>query len=172
MVTYQIEPLYDGQVSSSFATTRSPLEFFSLNPDNGILCLRRQLDFEEQTSHIFWVIASDKGLPSLSSTALVKIIVLDYNDNPPIFDGQKLDLDMVTSHSNPFGIPSCQPTVHFNARASAGSFVTRVSANDQDSSDTLTYRILSPSLPLTKNAGRRTVLHDLFDTDDSSPVIL
>ena len=35
--------------------------------------------------HIFTVVASDKGVPSLSTTATVTILVLDENNKPPLF---------------------------------------------------------------------------------------
>jgi len=45
----------------------------------------RALDYETVKEYIIAIEACDGGTPSLSSTAVVKILVLDANDNRPVF---------------------------------------------------------------------------------------
>ncbi|KAL9836556.1 protocadherin beta-15-like [Geothlypis trichas] len=49
------------------------------------LVLEKPLDREEQAEMGFSVIAVDGGSPPRSGTTQVKIVILDVNDNPPIF---------------------------------------------------------------------------------------
>lgn len=43
------------------------------------------LDYEHTKSYQLLVLATDQGVPPLSSQAVVNISVSDSNDNPPIF---------------------------------------------------------------------------------------
>ncbi|MCV4797034.1 cadherin repeat domain-containing protein, partial [Escherichia coli] len=55
----------------------------SINADNGQLFALRALDYEALQSFEFRVAATDGGSPALSSQALVRVMVLDDNDNTP-----------------------------------------------------------------------------------------
>ncbi|XP_078395822.1 protocadherin Fat 4 isoform X1 [Cetorhinus maximus] len=58
---------------------------FSIGTIDGELRLTGELDREEVSNYTLTVIATDKGEPPLSSTMDVTVIVLDVNDNTPIF---------------------------------------------------------------------------------------
>lgn len=60
MVTYGIQT--DNKNSS---------EYFQMDPSEGVIYLKKSLDHEQLAAHHFTVIAIDKGVPSLSSTAHV-----------------------------------------------------------------------------------------------------
>ena len=45
----------------------------------------RALDYETVKEYIITVEAHDGGTPSLSSSAVVKVLVVDANDNRPVF---------------------------------------------------------------------------------------
>lgn len=60
MVTYGIQT--DNKNSS---------EYFQMDPVEGVIYLKKSLDHEQLAAHHFTVIAIDKGVPSLSSTAHV-----------------------------------------------------------------------------------------------------
>ncbi|XP_059339667.1 protocadherin beta-15-like [Ammospiza nelsoni] len=67
-------------------------EYFTVSSGTGIsgkkyleLVLETPLDREEQAEMGFSVIAEDGGFPSRSGSTEVKIIILDANDNAPIF---------------------------------------------------------------------------------------
>lgn len=49
----------------------SSSEYFHMDANEGIVYLKKSLDHETLSTHHFTVIATDKGVPSLSSTAHV-----------------------------------------------------------------------------------------------------
>ncbi|XP_012662428.1 protocadherin beta-2-like [Otolemur garnettii] len=55
----------------------------SINADNGHLFALRALDYEALQAFEFRVGATDRGSPALSSEALVRVVVVDANDNSP-----------------------------------------------------------------------------------------
>ncbi|XP_031780785.1 fat-like cadherin-related tumor suppressor homolog isoform X4 [Nasonia vitripennis] len=100
------------------------LDLFHVDPEEGIVYLKRSLDHETADSHHFTVVAMDRGVPSLSSTAHVWLTVIDMNDNPPKFE---------QSSYNCF----------LSEEAERGQFVTVVSASDPDLlDDKLVYTIV------------------------------
>ncbi|PAV84222.1 hypothetical protein WR25_25500 [Diploscapter pachys] len=56
---------------------------FNLDPTTGTLCLDQALDYESHKSYQLVVTATDQT--GLSSTSLISIIVVDINDNYPVF---------------------------------------------------------------------------------------
>jgi hypothetical protein len=58
---------------------------FQVDPTSGILYLHKQLDYEDLSSYILNITASDGGNPRLSTTLLFTVNVEDCNDNPPSF---------------------------------------------------------------------------------------
>lgn len=101
-------------------------DFFYIDEDKGIVYLKQSLDHEEAQLHHFIVVATDQGVPSLSSTAHVWLTVIDMNDNAPKFEQ--------TSYS-------CGLSVS----AKRDQFVTVVKASDLDEIDgnNLRYMIVS-----------------------------
>ncbi|KAG8310603.1 hypothetical protein J6590_060810 [Homalodisca vitripennis] len=59
--------------------------YFGIDSLSGVLMVGSHLDRENVARHDVLVLATDQGIPALSSTATVTIDVLDVNDNPPIF---------------------------------------------------------------------------------------
>lgn len=60
--------------------------FFSIDKYSGIISLEKALDREQQALYNLTVRATDQGATwKLSTFATVTIIVLDINDNPPVF---------------------------------------------------------------------------------------
>ncbi|XP_008567697.1 PREDICTED: protocadherin gamma-B7 [Galeopterus variegatus] len=97
-----------------------PNEYFSLvvkdNPDGGKypeLVLQKTLDRETQSAHHLVLTALDGGDPPRSGTAQIRIVVVDANDNPPVFSQ---DVYRVSVRE---GVPP-------------GTSVLRVRATDQD----------------------------------------
>ena len=101
--------------------------FFSIDKFSGIVFLEHILDREVQPTHQITVCASDQGSPlPLYSLVNVTIIVLDINDNPPVFEHR----DQLT-------------TVPEDVRV--GTEVLRVYATSKDigTNAEITYRIRS-----------------------------
>ncbi|XP_068963502.1 protocadherin beta-15-like [Petaurus breviceps papuanus] len=57
--------------------------YISINSDNGHLYILQSLDYEAIQTFHFTVMATDGGSPALSSQAMVRVMVLDENDNSP-----------------------------------------------------------------------------------------
>lgn len=65
--------------------SRDDTLLFHDSEDGSILYTSKALDYEEATSHVFNIHATDLGIPPLSNTALGVLNVTDENDNIPIF---------------------------------------------------------------------------------------
>ncbi|CAI9737407.1 protocadherin Fat 4-like [Octopus vulgaris] len=58
---------------------------FGIDPLDGKLYLNSTLDYEQKQLYFLTVEVRDEGIPPLSATCLVKIAVIDVNDNAPVF---------------------------------------------------------------------------------------
>ncbi|VEN38816.1 unnamed protein product, partial [Callosobruchus maculatus] len=101
-------------------------DYFYIDENEGTIFLKQSLDHEESSSKHFVVVATDQGVPSISSTAHVWLTVLDMNDNPPKFEQ--------SSYSNGLSLS-----------AKRDQFVTIVKASDMDEvdQDSLRYSIVA-----------------------------
>ena len=96
--------------------------YVSVSATSGAIVLRRRLDREEAASLAVLVAATDGGIPALSATATVRLLVVNVNDNMPVFSADEYHADIAVG-------------------AKRGQFVTVVMATDDDG-DVLTYRIV------------------------------
>uniref|UniRef100_A0A8C6G7C3 Protocadherin beta 9 n=1 Tax=Mus spicilegus TaxID=10103 RepID=A0A8C6G7C3_MUSSI len=111
-ITYSLLPPHDPELALS--------SLISINADNGQLFALRALDYEALQVFEFHVGATDGGSPPLSSQALVRVVVLDDNDNAPFV------LYPMQNASAPF-------TELLPRAAEPGYLVTKVVAVDRDS---------------------------------------
>ncbi|KAM6985970.1 cadherin EGF LAG seven-pass G-type receptor 1 [Aplochiton taeniatus] len=58
---------------------------FKIDPDSGAITTQMEIDYEDQASYTLAILARDNGIPQKSDTTYVEIIVLDANDNSPLF---------------------------------------------------------------------------------------
>lgn len=124
--TYVEYSIIDGNAENLFSVETRVVESETSYKLVGSLVLSKVLDREMASSHRLVLLASDRGTPSLNSTATVLITVLDVNDNPPVFSS---------------------PEYHIHVKESipVGSYITEVSANDCDAGTNaeITYTIIS-----------------------------
>ncbi|KAK1343385.1 LOW QUALITY PROTEIN: hypothetical protein QTO34_016165, partial [Cnephaeus nilssonii] len=127
-VTYSLLPPHDPQLPLA--------SLVSINADNGHLFALRALDFEALQAFEFGVGATDRGSPALSSQALVRVQVLDANDNSPFV------LYPLQNSSAP-----CTELVP--RAAEPGYLVSKVVAVDADSGQNawLSYQLLRATEP-------------------------
>ncbi|CAL4172489.1 unnamed protein product, partial [Meganyctiphanes norvegica] len=59
--------------------------FLKINPKSGVIFTGYEFDHEKMSQVIATVIATDGGVPPLSSSALINITLKDINDNSPVF---------------------------------------------------------------------------------------
>ncbi|XP_030866716.3 protocadherin beta-8 [Gorilla gorilla gorilla] len=130
----------NAQVTYSLLPPQNPhlplTSLVSINADNGHLFALRSLDYEALQAFEFRVGASDRGSPALSSEALVRVLVLDANDNSPFV------LYPLQNGSAP-----CTELVP--RAAEPGYLVTKVVAVDGDSGQNawLSYQLLKATEP-------------------------
>ncbi|XP_037657198.1 protocadherin beta-5 [Choloepus didactylus] len=127
-VTYSLLPPQDAHLPLA--------SLVSINADNGHLFALRALDYEALQAFEFRVGAADAGSPALSSEALVRVVVVDDNDNSPFV------LYPLQNGSAP-----CTELVP--RAAEAGYLVTKVVAVDGDSGQNawLSYQLLKATEP-------------------------
>lgn len=58
---------------------------FGIFPNSGWIYLRSNLDRELEDHYVLTVAATDNGTPSETATTRVSVVVLDANDNDPVF---------------------------------------------------------------------------------------
>uniref|UniRef100_A0A8C6Y3F5 Cadherin domain-containing protein n=1 Tax=Naja naja TaxID=35670 RepID=A0A8C6Y3F5_NAJNA len=109
-VTYR---LLDNQIMGASIST-----YVSVDPGTGAIYALRTFNYEILKEMELSIQATDGGSPSLSSTALVKVRVMDQNDNAPVITSPAL-----TNGSLEIGVSS---------RASRDSLVVHIKARDAD----------------------------------------
>lgn len=72
----------------SYRITSGDTSKFTIDSNTGLLTTSTTLDREQASSYRLEVTAKDHGTPSLSSTVVVSVTVLDENDNSPRFLSQ------------------------------------------------------------------------------------
>ncbi|XP_015275468.1 PREDICTED: protocadherin beta-16-like [Gekko japonicus] len=127
-MTYSLLP---GKVSDQPVSS-----YVSINTETGNLYAIRSLDYEQVKDFQVTVRAVDSGSPPLSSEAMVRVYVMDENDNAPFI---LYPLQNGTSPSNDL-VPR---------GAEAGYLVTKVVAVDRDSGQNswLSYELLKATEP-------------------------
>ncbi|XP_056610160.1 protocadherin-8 [Triplophysa dalaica] len=125
----------NGKVSYSLVEGKTPdgaalSTFVSIDPVSGSLYTLRSFNFEAFKQVQFTVKATDKGSLPLYSTALVRIHVVDANDNSPYFT-----YPVLRNHTADIPIP---------LNAQRGYLALRVTAQDEDDGDNsdLSFHIL------------------------------
>lgn len=92
--------------------------FFDIDQSSGLISVNKALDFETKETHELVVVAKDKGVQPLETTAFISIKVTDVNDNQPSINVIFLSEDA---------------TPKISEDAATGDFVARISVNDPDS---------------------------------------
>ncbi|XP_076768882.1 protocadherin beta-14 isoform X2 [Arvicanthis niloticus] len=128
LITYSLLPPHDPQLALD--------SLISINADNGQLFALRALDYEVLQAFEFHVGATDQGSPALSSQALVRVVVLDNNDNAPFV-------------LYPLQNASAPCTELLPRAAEPGYLVTKVVAVDRDSGQNawLSFQLLKATEP-------------------------
>ena len=105
---------------------KNDTNYFHIDSVKGIILTKQNLDHEKRKVHKFNIIATDHGMPALSASVPVTIIVTDLNDNAPKFNQPSYDCTITD-------------------QVKRGQFVTMVTASDDDSADAgeLIYSIVA-----------------------------
>uniref|UniRef100_A0A8B9X8Z2 Protocadherin Fat 4 n=1 Tax=Bos mutus grunniens TaxID=30521 RepID=A0A8B9X8Z2_BOSMU len=81
-----------------YSLKQNPKNLFTINERNGNISLLGPLDVHAGSYQIE-ILASDMGVPQLSSSFILTVYVHDVNDNPPVFD--QLSYEVTLSESEP-----------------------------------------------------------------------
>ena len=76
----------NADLSYDIISVNPPGNSFTINSSTGLIASLVPLDRESIDYYTLLVIVTDSGAPPLNDTTIVEVIVLDQNDNPPIFD--------------------------------------------------------------------------------------
>ena len=117
LITYHLEAV-------SYASNDSA--YFHIDSEKGTVSVKHPLDYERRSEMIFCAVATDSGLPKLRSKVLLKVIILDFNDNAPLFTQPHYEISI-------------------SDRVVQGQVITSVRAYDLDDnlSTTITYSLLA-----------------------------
>ncbi|CAC5393753.1 CDH23 [Mytilus coruscus] len=96
-----------------FSVAPSDSTTFQIDSYTGTVRLAKKLDREQNSEVNFKVIATDNGVPALSSTATVTVAVLDVNDESPVFN-------------------TYQSTYSISESAANGTMIAVIDATDKD----------------------------------------
>ncbi|XP_031754613.1 protocadherin gamma-B2 isoform X2 [Xenopus tropicalis] len=113
----------------------SSVSYISINPVTGVIYALHSFDYEKDREFLIQIMAKDSGSPSLNSSAIVRICVVDQNDNSPT----------VLYPSPDVGGSAAYEMVPFSSEQ--GTLVTKVVAVDADSGHNawLSYHFLQDS---------------------------
>ncbi|XP_041442065.1 protocadherin gamma-B5 isoform X46 [Xenopus laevis] len=95
--------------------------YVSINPVTGVIYAQRSFDYEQNREFEIQIMAKDNGSPQLNCSAIVRICVIDQNDNSP----------NILYPSPDVGGSAAYEMVPFSSEQ--GSLVTKVVAVDADS---------------------------------------
>ncbi|XP_027133957.1 protocadherin alpha-13 isoform X33 [Larimichthys crocea] len=135
----------DAGVNSIRTYTLTPNEHFEINMRQSdeekipFLVLKKSLDREQKDKHTLLVTAVDGGKPQRSGTLNVSIIVLDSNDNRPIF-GQEIY------------------TVSIQENVAFGTSIFRINATDPDEGS-------NGEIEYSLGKTLRRKIYDIFELD-------
>uniref|UniRef100_A0A3Q3A6H3 Cadherin domain-containing protein n=1 Tax=Kryptolebias marmoratus TaxID=37003 RepID=A0A3Q3A6H3_KRYMA len=109
------------------------LTMVNINSETGDIISLQSFNYEELKTFQFKVLATDSGVPPLSSNVTVNVLILDENDNSPTILAPYSELGSVNSETIPYS-------------AEAGYFVTKIRAVDADSgyNALLSYHLSEP----------------------------
>uniref|UniRef100_A0A8V5GQH3 Cadherin EGF LAG seven-pass G-type receptor 2 n=1 Tax=Melopsittacus undulatus TaxID=13146 RepID=A0A8V5GQH3_MELUD len=121
---------------------------FIIESTSGIVRTLRRLDREHVPLYTLRAFAVDKGVPARRTPVAIQVMVLDVNDNPPVFERD--EFDVFVDENSPIGL-----------------VVARITATDPDegSNAQIMYQIVEGNIPevfqLDIFSGELTALADL-----------
>ncbi|XP_069753843.1 protocadherin gamma-C5-like [Narcine bancroftii] len=139
--------------------------FLSINALNGTIYALRSFDYEKLKTFQIHVQARDAGVPPLSSSAAVNVIILDQNDNAPVIVSPSAQSGSASAESLP-------------QSADQGYFVTKIIATDADSGQNarLFYQVHHSTDPtlfnIEQNSGEIRTARRIFESDTSMQTLV
>ncbi|XP_067132550.1 cadherin-related tumor suppressor-like isoform X1 [Centruroides vittatus] len=170
-------------------------DVFKLNPMTGTLYLSHNLDREENEKYHLSITASDNGIPTLSTSITIFVIVTDVNDNPPVFSNTDV-IYRVTENTEPntkialisaedadadingqvkYNISKCWPYKnHFGINPETGMIYTTRSL-DREETDSYTLTVVCTDLAepaISRLTTEKTITIIVDDINDNAPTFV
>lgn len=159
---------------------------------NGDISAAMVFDREERASYEYTLVAYDRGVPQRSSTASLKIIVRDLNDEIPKFTQRRYifeivenepkdteigkvtagDLDLPPFNDVTYVIDrSDEDGAKFRVNENSGSIYARFSF-DREERDFYQFAVFAQDVGLSSNKSVATVIIYVLDVNDNAPTFL
>lgn len=108
----------NGLILYSLPQRKNQQSLFAIDSKEGTITTIGRLDFENQSAHNITIVASDLGLPSLSSTAILMVTVADVPDevemsDKPVFISRYYELEIEENVNAPVELVSLNLTEHY-----------------------------------------------------------
>lgn len=154
----------NGEVSYSILESQvkdQPVTMYvSIDRDSGVIFSQTAFDFEELRDFKIYVQAEDRGFPSLTASVTVNVVIMDQNDNSPVFlhpqtKGGSLAVEMIPRS------------------AAVGYLVTKVITADVDTGQNawLSYQLIQATDPslisLSPHTGEIRTARPIKNTDSA-----
>ncbi|KAL0275272.1 UNVERIFIED_CONTAM: hypothetical protein PYX00_003178 [Menopon gallinae] len=96
--------------------------FFEIDSKDGIVTVTNKLDYEKATSHNLTIVASDLGKPSLSSTALLVVNVIDVPEEKeeilgPMFNHRYYEVEIEENSAVPLPLLTVNVSENFRGQS-------------------------------------------------------
>ncbi|XP_033103123.1 protocadherin Fat 4-like isoform X2 [Anneissia japonica] len=122
VIATDADSLQNQQIDYAWLSSGDGISKFSVDQINGNVIKNGELDWDKgPTEYNLTVIAKDRGEPPLNGTCIVRIKVLDTNDEAPVLKEEVVDI---------------------REDANVSEIVTVIKANDSDTNSKLEYGIL------------------------------
>eukprot|EP00118_Oscarella_pearsei_P019174 m.202185 g.202185 ORF g.202185 m.202185 type:complete len:4095 (+) comp39606_c0_seq6:120-12404(+) len=169
-------------------TTSINVSSFSLDDKSGVIKTTTTLNADVKKEYTFGVKVTDKGAPSLSSTATVTVTVQDVNDNDPTFNKTRYVTNVVENAAKDTPIvtvSASEADSGLNAKITysitfggSGKFVVNPSSGlisttrplDRESVSFYTLTVTAKDQGIPPRSGQTTVEITVLDQNDQNPV--
>ena len=160
------------------------VSLFSVNATSGVVSVASTLDRETEPVHVLEVTVSDNGSPQFNATTTLTVILVDSNDNDPIFEqssysfsipenvamatsvgrvrANDLDLQQVTYFS--------PDSVYFIVNSTSGEILTASGELDREVQQLFTFTVVATDGDIAMERTAEVVVNvSLLDLNDVVP---
>ena len=157
---------------------------FSIDSTSGVVYVVGTLDRESEPTHVLEITVSDNGSPQLNTTTTLTIILIDSNDNQPIFEqsfysfsiaenvpmatsvgrvqANDLDLQEVTYFS--------PDSVYFIVNSTSGEILTAAGELDRETQQQFSFTVVATDGDLAMERTSEVMVNvTLLDLNDITP---
>ena len=161
---------------------------FTIHRDLGTVTLIRSLDRETTSTYTLTIRCSDDGAPKRSAKTIVKVIVLDVNDNPPVFSRPSYSTSVLETVANGSIILVVAATdadlgvnrmIKFSLLKNTSLFsidhsilgaITLKGPLDREKRDKLSFTVVARDLGSPQMSSLTTVTVNVLDLNDNNPI--